>query len=553
MPGRKGFNMGEQKAAAVMVPPDAAGEAKKKEIARFTKKRGRKKKAILMLAALAAAGGALWYFSRPRDTAMPVSVTELSRGELVRQVSLTGRLESEEAVRVYSTQTALVNAVEVRVGDRVEKGDLLAELDTADLVRDIAAQQKTLARAARESELNLSMTREDYDNMLRDLADGSYTDLVRAEQALTRAQKKYTEARSDFEDHRDELDHADEEYDYLDRQMTRTKIAMDKAENAYDAAKREGDAGKIADAKKAFEEKEAAYNEARDKWEKAYDDKDEVYDPITIAYRDARLSYLEALEDKKLADRDAERALETLKKKLELGELDQDLTVQRLELEKLQKNFSECTVKAPAAGVVTAVYAKEGMPGSGLLFVIEDTDRLVVKTEVKEYDVASLREGMKSSIKSDALGDRAFAGEVSRIAPAALKDANGETKTEGSASYETEIALLEPGEGLRVGMKVRLNVIIERKEGVLSVPYEAVTTDPDGNSIVYVLREEQGTADSGDALQTVARAVRVSTGMETDFSLEISSEELREGDRVISDPTGLSDGLPVSAAPVTAG
>lgn len=68
----------------------------------------------------------------------------------------------------------------------------------------------------------------------------------------------------------------------------------------------------------AFEEKEAAYNEARDKWEKAYDDKDEVYDPITIAYRDARLSYLEALEDKKLADRDAERALEALKKKLEL-------------------------------------------------------------------------------------------------------------------------------------------------------------------------------------------------------------------------------------------
>ena len=49
------------------------------------------------------------------------------------------------------------------------------------------------------------------------------------------------------------------------------------------------------------------------------------------------------------------------------------------------------------------------------------------------------------------------------------------------------------------------------------------------------------------------RSGQVATGMETDFSLEISSEELREGDRVITDPTGLSDGLPVSAAPVTAG
>ncbi len=538
--------MEEQNAVGTaVILPDTNGEAKKKEIARFTKKRGKKRRIALLLALCAVAGGAIWHFTRPKDLSVRVPVTELASGELVRQISLTGRLESEQASRVYSTQTALVNEVSVQVGDRVEAGDILAELDTTDLRRDIAAQQSTLTKTARESELSLSMTEEDYQNMLKDLGDGSYTALVKAEQDLTRAQKHYTERRSDFEDHRDQLDQADEDYDRLDRAMTRAEIAMNKAESALKAAEREGDAAKLAAAKKDFEEKEAAYNEARDKWEEAYDDKDEIYDEITINYRNARLDYLEAVKAKELADRDADRALDAMKNKVELGQLGQDLTVQKLQLEKLQKDFSECTVKAPASGVVTAVYAKEGLPGNGLLFVVEDIDRLVVKTEVKEYDIASLREGMKSVIKSDALGDKTFDGEVARIAPAAVKDKDGETKTDGTAAYETEIALLEADAGLRVGMKVRLNVIVERKENVLSVPFEAVTSDAEGNSIVYVLREEQGTSDSGAVMQTLARAVAVTPGMETDFALEISSKELKEGDRVISDPTGISDGMAV--------
>mgnify|MGYP002555706165 CR=1 FL=1 len=96
---------------------------KTKEIARFTTRRGRGRKAVLLLAVLVAAGGIFWRVRASGESVPQVNVTELSRGELVRQISLTGRLESEESARVYSNQSESVQAVLVRVGDRVEEGD----------------------------------------------------------------------------------------------------------------------------------------------------------------------------------------------------------------------------------------------------------------------------------------------------------------------------------------------------------------------------------------------------------------------------------------------
>ena len=79
------------------------------------------------------------------------------------------------------------------------------------------------------------------------------------------------------------------------------------------------------------------------------------------------------------------------------------------------------------SGTVTAVYASVGASGSGLLFVIEDTQALIVKTTVKGYDIGSVKVGMPAAIKSDATGEREIMGTVLSIAPAANKDRTGMT------------------------------------------------------------------------------------------------------------------------------
>ena len=61
---------------------------------------------------------------------------------------------------------------------------------------------------------------------------------------------------------------------------------------------------------------------------------------------------------------------------------------------------------------------EEGALGRGLLFVIEDTDNLIVKTNMSEFDLACVNLGDEVNIRADATGNAVFAGILTRIAPA---------------------------------------------------------------------------------------------------------------------------------------
>lgn len=86
-------------------------------------------------------------------------------------------------------------------------------------------------------------------------------------------------------------------------------------------------------------------------------------------------------------------------------------------LRQLGKTLDDTKITAPVSGTVTAVYATVGSSGSGLLFVIEDTDHLVVSTSVKGYDLGNVKTGMTVEIKSDATATRSFPARSRRLRP----------------------------------------------------------------------------------------------------------------------------------------
>ena len=209
---------------------------------------------------------------------------------------------------------------------------------------------------------------------------------------------------------------------------------------------------------------------------------------------------------------------------------------QMLAIEIMEKQLKDSVIRAPASGTVTAVYAKEGRPGTGLLFVIEDTENLVIKTRIKEYDISKAKVGMKVDIKSDSTGNAVYEGVISRISPAAVKDANGETVLKSSdIEFEAQVKLVSKETDLRIGMNARLNVILEKKESVYCVPYDAIATDSNGESYIYIASE------NGQNKQ-IEKQIKVSTGMETDFYIEISGPDLIDGMKVASDASAIQTG-----------
>ena len=111
-------------------------------------------------------------------------------------------------------------------------------------------------------------------------------------------------------------------------------------------------------------------------------------------------------------------------------------------------------IKAPVSGTVTAVIAREGAAGMGLLFIVEDTDNLRIAASFREYDFARIRTGMEVAISSDATGNAEYSGVISRVNPAVKALAS-------AAGFEAEVLVTSPNTGLRIGTNARLNIRLE--------------------------------------------------------------------------------------------
>lgn len=227
----------------------------------------------------------------------------------------------------------------------------------------------------------------------------------------------------------------------------------------------------------------------------------------------------------------------------------QSSQAQEIAIQKMQNTLEDATVTAPVSGVVTAVYAKVGEPGNGLLFVIEDTQSLKIKTHIKEYDIANVKVGMPVTIKSDATGEKEISGTVTYIAPAAVKNeagtgATAPTSSSGSSvvEFEAEVQVNEKDSGLRIGMNTRLTVLLEERENVFGIPYDSVVEKADGTQVVYAVEKQSDGKKDGYIVQEVP----VTTGLETDFYVEVSGQSIENGMSIVSDPQSVVPGMEVN-------
>ncbi|HEY5537303.1 MAG TPA: efflux RND transporter periplasmic adaptor subunit [Acetobacterium sp.] len=198
-------------------------------------------------------------------------------------------------------------------------------------------------------------------------------------------------------------------------------------------------------------------------------------------------------------------------------------------------------VKSDTTGTITAISAIKGGMASGELFTIEDTNDLKVTGKIKEANLNQICENMTVTVKSDATADQSFQGNLTKIAPTAIKNALATETTSKNAEFEIEVDLPTDVPGLKIGMNTRLTIVTEEKNDVFSVPFDALVTDDKGKSCIYIAKENT------DAPGTwIVESVPVNLGLETDLSVEISSDQLVAGMAVISQPLTIQPGAAVS-------
>ncbi len=493
------------------------------------------------------------------------SYTALERMDLTNTLSVSGNIQSADVKKVYQEAAGAGKAlqVNVEVGDTVAEGDVLCVFDSTDLEKDYEKSRLQAEQSEKSAQISLDSAQNSYNTGViaqEQAVRAAKQNLEAMQDALTTAEEQYNDALEDYNSGKLELTlQVDAEYTQAQYAYTSAKkvsndlyLAMRDAEHALESATEEN-----------REELEQAYNAANSEYQAAqvqtdnakaafdaarevYENKDTQVESLLDDYREAVTDAQENVSDAEVALQEAEEqrelALHGYSNSVSSAQIAADQTVTEMNLADAQENIDKCTVTAPAAGTVTAVYVNEGESNASgsLLFVIENLDELEIVTSVREYDIASLAVGMPAEIKTDATGDTVYSGQVKDIAITAQKDAYGNTVSSSNAEFDVTLSV-DPGEGgLLVGMNGRATITTDSTEGVLAVLYSSLGYDEDGAPYVMAARPQ----DDGTL---VVEKVPVETGVETDFEVEVISDALAEGDLILDDPTAVAEGTVLPA------
>ena len=527
-----------------------------------------------------------------------LGVTTLQEKDIQNTIGGTGTVESGQKHYVYPTTSGYsVMEIPVEVGDTVQAGDVLCILDDSALASQRESSELSLDQNVRAADQQVKTVRDSYEAAVAAVKDGTNSTLISAQSQVTNAYYSYLSAVDQYNQYQDSLNRASaalstakQSLEKANEKVTAIQQAIQEKEQAEagtdttvpggdvttpgtdvttpgadtsaasgaeaqstQAAMASGSAPAASaqsnsggDRDKTLEELQAALPAAQaeqaaaqtavNEAQAAYNSASGQGYSLSLAVDSAYNGYVTALKSLDAAIASVETQLQSSENQLDSAKLSAQSAreTRELTLEQMDESMEDLVITAPAAGTVTAVYATVGGPSTGLLFVIEDVEDLVVKTTIRSYDVGQVQEGMDVTIKSDATGDASFAGTVSFIAPASQKTATGETNTANEV-FDAEVKVLSQDTGLRIGMSVRLNYVLEAETGVLAVPYDAVYTNASGQSCVMAAR------DQGNG-KYLLEEIPVTTGVESDVEVAISGPGIQAGLQVLNDPAGRQAG-----------
>ncbi len=120
------------------------------------------KKLIFILITVLITAGAVWYFVGAKDggTIKVLKTASLTKGKVQKVLEATGIVKAQVGaqVKIGTRATGELDSVQVKVGDHVEKGELVAEIDSRELrarIDEAAAELRRKEAELRYMEKNL--------------------------------------------------------------------------------------------------------------------------------------------------------------------------------------------------------------------------------------------------------------------------------------------------------------------------------------------------------------------------------------------------------------
>ena len=217
-------------------------------------------------------------------------------------------------------------------------------------------------------------------------------------------------------------------------------------------------------------------------------------------------------------------------------------------LQETLDNLSRTTLRAPQAGIVTALVKEVGESVQGNGFVagevvmkISNLGLMEVDIEVNESDIVRVKIGNDAEIEVDAYLDETFKGHVSEIGNTALNAGVNGFNLDQVTNFSVKVRISPDSyehllndssksqSPFRPGMSATVDLLTRNVKDVVSIPIQCVSTRKS---------EDSDDAELGVFLMGKGDEVvwgKVKTGIQDNFNIEIISG-LKEGDVIVSGP-----------------
>lgn len=194
-------------------------------------KKPRRRSLIIVLIALATVVVVISFFSRVPNAALvlekdQVQIAEVSRGDLVRDLAVQGKVVAANAPTLFSQAEGQIRFIK-QPGEAVITGDLIAEVESPALKNEVQQQQALLASMTSEMERSQLSAREQQLDM-EQLRNSAQINLQAAKRNLARAEQSFALGvmrKVDLEIAQDAMQKADMEFAHAQRKVV---LASDK-------------------------------------------------------------------------------------------------------------------------------------------------------------------------------------------------------------------------------------------------------------------------------------------------------------------------------------
>ena len=532
-----------------------------------------KKAAVITICSIAALGigGSVVYgaISSKPDSTETSQTTVITKMDLQQCITVTGSVKSDESSDVLSELlNTEIKSVNVKVGDRVKKGDIIAVLDDTDLQQQLERAEKALASAKERNDISISAAKRMYDTAVSDKNTNSQRGSRTVDYArdiYNKAVKNrddiynnYNEAISAREDAEKEAEQAAQTAAEASEAAAALQTAIDDAKTSFKDVKShyeavmentEASEDEKSSAKSAFDEASAAISQLEEQLKEAnsavksatdYAKKAaETYTGALMAEKElkgslssvdnavdeAKYGIETASDSKEETEHTFDSTIASSADNLKNAELSVDDTVADIEeqIRNIKKNIEKCTIKADIDGIITEVNVKAGETYNGtVIAVIQDDSSYKIEAAADQYDISKLEKGLPAEITVQAISRTPMKGTLSFVAPTPQAPTLTADGSVNSTDYTIEASLDNKEDKLRLGMTAKLNIIVGESKDTLAVPESCIHTDDDGKCFIEVSGKDNS-----------VEKVYVECGLKNDYYTEISGSNVKEGMNVI--------------------